>query len=209
MKKSKILSSVLIISGSLMIAAAVALNTYNMWDSTRAARSADAALDQIHQIQLQNHRSAQDEDELDLIGLLDPEQELLPTEMRVMTVDGYRYIGTLTFPALEIELPVMDDWDEERMTIAPCRYSGSYLENNMVVCGHNYNTHFGQLQNLQSGDEVIFTDANADSYTYIVETIETLSPTAIDEMKHSDYDLTLFTCTYSNQARVAVRCNMK
>ncbi len=207
MKKSKILSSILIISGSVMIAAAVALNTYNMWDSTRAARSADAALDQIHQIQLQNRRSAQSQDhELDP---LDSQSELLPTEMRVITVDGYRYIGTLTFPALEIELPVMDDWDEERMTIAPCRYSGSYLENNMVVCGHNYNTHFGQLQNLQPGDEVIFTDANADSYTYIVETTETLSPTAIDEMKHSDYDLTLFTCTYSNQARVAVRCNMK
>ena len=36
--------------------------------------------------------------------------------------------------------------------------------------------------------------------------VETLAPTAVDEMTGGDWDLTLFTCTYSGQARVTVRC---
>lgn len=212
--KRSVIAAFLIFIGILMIAAAAALMMYNLWDATRAAKSADAALETIHEIQLENKRTLQDQTSKPTepsggTATDESADELLPFEMKVMVVDGQRYIGTLIFPALEIELPVMADWDNDKMSIAPCRYSGSYLENNMVVCGHNYSTHFGRLEALQQNDEVIFTDPDGNSYHYTVKLTETLAATAIDEMNNSDYDLTLFTCNYSGYARVAVRCDQK
>jgi sortase (surface protein transpeptidase) len=34
----------------------------------------------------------------------------------------------------------------------------------------------------------------------------TVPPSSVYEVTHSEYDLTLFTCTYGGQARVVVRC---
>ena len=36
--------------------------------------------------------------------------------------------------------------------------------------------------------------------------METLMPTAVEEMESGDWDLTLFTCTVGGRTRVAVRC---
>lgn len=44
------------------------------------------------------------------------------------------------------------------------------------------------------------------AHRYTVMQVETLAPTAVEEMTGGDWDLTLFTCTYSGQARVTVRC---
>jgi sortase A len=44
------------------------------------------------------------------------------------------------------------------------------------------------------------------TYTYSVAEIDTLMPTAVEEMTDGDYDLTLFTCTYGGKSRVTVRC---
>ena len=46
-------------------------------------------------------------------------------------------------------------------------------------------------------------------YCYQVATLETLTSTATKEMTAGDYPLTLFTCDYSGQARIAVRCQQK
>ena len=51
-----------------------------------------------------------------------------------------------------------------------------------------------------------FTDVSGAVHRYTVMQVETLAPTAVDEMTGGDWDLTLFTCTYSGQARVTVRC---
>ncbi len=40
-------------------------------------------------------------------------------EMTVVEIDGYGYVGVLTIPALELELPVMSEWDAARLKIAP------------------------------------------------------------------------------------------
>ena len=39
--------------------------------------------------------------------------------------------------------------------------------------------------------------------------VATLTSTATKEMTAGDYPLTLFTCDYSGQARITVRCQQK
>lgn len=121
------------------------------------------------------------------------------------TVDS-EYIGYLTIPALGLELPVMSEWDYDRLKIAPCLYYGSVEENHMVIAAHNYSCHFGRISQLNFGDTVIFTDMAHNSYNYTVGDIETLGPLDTEEMIDSDWNLTLYTCTYSGAERITVRC---
>ena len=41
---------------------------------------------------------------------------------------------------------------------------------------------------------------------YIVEVIEVLDGTAVEEMITGDWDLSLYTCTYGGKSRLTVRC---
>lgn len=128
------------------------------------------------------------------------------SEMTVVDIDGHGYIGYLTVPALGLELPVMSEWDDLRLKMAPCRYFGSTKSHDLVICGHNYDHHFGRLKNLQTGDTVFFTGMDGVKTAYEVTEVETLQPTEIEQMIGSSYDLTLYTCTYGGQSRVTVRC---
>ena len=92
------------------------------------------------------------------------------------------------------------------MKISPCRYEGSIYLDNMVICGHNYSTHFGTLKELDAGDLVFFTDMDGNLFEYAVAETEILQPTAVEEMTSGNWDLTLFTCTVGGATRVTVRC---
>lgn len=133
--------------------------------------------------------------------VLDPNMEL-PTQ----EVEGRKYVGTIELPRFEITLPVMDGWSYKNLKIAPCRYGGSPYLNNLIICAHNYNRHFGQIKNLKIDDTVIFTDVRGNAFSYHVVQLEVLNPYDTDLMKAGDWDLTLFTCTIGGATRVTVRC---
>lgn len=65
------------------------------------------------------------------------------------------------------------------------------------------------MTNLQPGNEVTLQTMDGQEYCYQVATLETLISTATKEMTAGDYPLTLFTCDYSGQARITVRCQQK
>ena len=185
----------LIFTGLLLIAAALFLTGYNLFDQMRAQRSAAQAAAQLAERLPQTTKT----DVPDY--LLTPEME-----MPVETIDGVDYVGVLRIPALALELPVINQWSYPLLKIAPCRYSGSAYQNNLVLCAHNYASHFGNLKNLHIGDAVTFTDMDGNLFTYQVAELETLPPQATEEMENGDWDLTLFTCTVGGQSRVTVRC---
>ena len=122
------------------------------------------------------------------------------------TVDGVEYIGTLDIPALELTLPVIGRWSYPLLKEAPCRYTGSVYQDDLIISGHNYKGHFGTLERLSVGDTVLFTDMAGSEFTYRVSLLEELPGTAVEEMEAGEWDLTLFTCTLSGAGRVTVRC---
>lgn len=126
-------------------------------------------------------------------------------DMPLETINGIDYIGVLKIPALELELPVISEWNYSNLKTAPCRYRGSAYLNNLIICGHNYPSHFGKLKNLREGDRITFTDMDGNIFTYKMVERETLMPTSIDAMENGDWDLTLFTCTVDGQSRVIIR----
>ncbi len=200
MKKHKVRNIFLISAGSLLIAAALILTGYNLWDDYRASNAAAEVLHSMEELGVGQTQPSG--------GQEVPEYVWNPyMDMPAVTIDGYRYIGTVTILPLEVELPVMEEWDYTRMKIAPCRYSGSAYLNNLVICAHNYRSQFGRLDKLQKGDMVVFTDTVGNEFRYAVDQIETLAATAVEEMTSGNWDFTLFTCNYSGRARVTVRCS--
>ena len=126
-------------------------------------------------------------------------------EMPTLEIDGQTYIGYLELPTLGLSLPVMSEWSYPKLRIAPCRYWGSAYDDSLVILAHNYDRHFGRLQELAIGDPVQFIDADGVIYQYTVEKQEILEKPDVEKMVDSGYDLTLFTCTYGGRHRVTVR----
>ena len=191
----------LMTGGLLLIAAALFLTCFNLWDERRATNSAGEALRELEAVRPEEAEATEPGEAEIPAYLLDPGREMPAVE-----VDGGRYIGVLEVPALGLELPVMETWSYPNLRVAPCRYSGSAYQDDMIVAAHNYKTHFGQLKELRPGDEVRFTDTEGNVFRYAVAELETLGKYDVEEMTSGDWDLTLFTCTYGGQSRVTVRC---
>ena len=130
-------------------------------------------------------------------------------EMPTREIDGQTYIGMVEVPALELSLPVISEWTYPRLKKAPCRYVGSVYSKDMVICGHNYDRHFGRLKDLAVGDEVRFTDMDGNVFFYSVCGTEQLGKYAVEDMLAGEWDLTLFTCTKGGRMRVTVRCKLE
>ena len=194
------------ILGLLLLAAALCLSAYNIWDERRADSEAARVLSQVAEVipTPEPERVHAEEPVPEEIAdyVLFPEMEM-PT----IEVEGHDYIGKLSIPSLGLELPVMSQWNYPKLRIAPCRYAGSAYTDDLVLSAHNYQRHFGLLKNLEQGALVEFTDADGNLFSYEVAETETLEPTAIEEMKSGGWALTMFTCTPGGQARVAVRCD--
>lgn len=192
MKKK--LAVLLMSLGVLLIAAAAGVLVYNSYENKKAEEGSD--------IIVQSIRGYIEEKSLQDV-VIDPFDE----EMTVREIDGYGYIGYISVPKLEMDLPVMAECDNDRLKISPCRYYGSTKTDNLVIAAHNYKVHFGYLGNLKAGDLVIFTDMDAEVHKYIVNDVELLMPTDVDKVKDTGDDLILYTCNYGGTKRVVVRCS--
>lgn len=131
----------------------------------------------------------------------------LSIRQNAIDLDGERYVGYLSIPVLELELPVMSDWDYEKLKAAPCRQFGSAKTNDLVIAAHNYKKHFAQLTDLTQGDKVLFYEVDGTVHCYAVEQVDTLKPNEVERVKNSERDLVLYTCTYGGKARTAVFCS--
>lgn len=195
-RKKSTKGTLLISVGLLLIAAALILVIYNVWDAKRAAKESEAIVEKLETVI--------GDSQLDQPTYTDPEKEM-PTK----EIDGYSYIGILDIPTLGLHLPVMESWNYERLSISPCRYTGSYYSDDMVICAHNYAKHFSPIKWIDIGTDVYFTTVEGIVYHYQVSNRETLPATAVEDMidqTKEEWNLTLFTCNTSGQARCVVRC---
>ena len=195
----------MMILGLLLIAAALGLVIYNKLDSARADREAGTVMEELTAA-IEDNIAAQDTPEAII------EQEIYETqgEMASETIGNYEYIGSIEFPSLGITIPVTKDWSYPRLKIAACRFSGSYYDNDLVICAHNYEHFFARIRWLPIGAEVVLTTVHGREYRYVVVNRESLLPTAYEAMTDSaaDWDLTLFTCDPGGRTRCAVRCEL-
>lgn len=194
---------------SLVLGAAYLLRI-NRQESTVAQESSEGVLSSlVQQIQENTEETLAESDTMPELERYKP-VDLLTEEEKKMTevmIKGIPYIGYLSIPKLELDLPIISTWNSSRLKIAPCRYVGTVLGEDLVLMAHNYKSHFGKISQLETGDAVTFTDMDGNIINYEVVGEDILEPTAVEEMTAGIYDLTLFTCTYGGQYRVTVYCD--
>lgn len=180
--------------GAIFLLAALGLVIFNREQAAQAAEASDRTLPVLHAAIAERTRESRP-----VSGSTEAEEPL--------EIDGEQYLGILTIPALELELPVLSDLSSAKLQLGPCRYYGA-IDRNLVIAAHNYARHFGRLNELHAGDALYLTDVSGRRHSYRVSGVEILSATAIEEMLQSGYELTLFTCTYGGAERVTVRCEI-
>ena len=207
-KKKNQIGKIFTITGLLLFAAALALSVYNLWDGYRAEQSREKLLeeyrDKNQNISGEGEQAEESDGQIPDYQL-NPEREM--PEITLEDLDGAACIGVLEIPKIDLKLPVLSEWSYPLLKKAPCRYSGSAYLDNLVIAAHNYRTHFGKLKELETGDEVIFTDAAGNRFEYKVAAVEALTPQSVEDMTSGEWALSLFTCTLDGKNRVTVRCD--
>lgn len=165
----------------------VGVAAYNYWDDDRANTAAVWTTLTLYE-QIEEYQENGGENDSQLIE-----------------IDGEFYTGILSIPSLDLELPINNELNDERLKASPCRYSGD-ISSSMVIAAHNYKTHFGEILNLIYGDTLIITDAAGNKHHYTVELLTVLNESDVDAMINTLYDLTLFTCTSDRKNRITIRC---
>lgn len=204
--KSNWIKKLSLAGGLLCIAAALFLVGGNLAESSRAARTVQTAMEQLKPTALTPEKNADQPEQAEPLPetFSDPDSGL-----SVIELDGAYYMGYLSIPSLGLELPVQSSWSYPQLKVSPCRYKGTAEAGDLIVAAHNYDSHFGRLHTLNVGDAVYFTDVTGAAFSYTVAQVETLQPTAIEQMEGGEWDLTLFTCTAGGKARVTVRCTWR
>lgn len=174
--------------GALMMTIALFLGVHYVMDEWRSGGYASSALQVLEQVEQTG--------------------ETIPSEMGLPAYEanGRVYVGTLTIPALDMVLPIMDSYTPYNRKVGPSIYWGSPEESFMVIAGYGFQGHFAPLKKLTAGDEVLYAGVGGEPLRYTVAKVEILKPSEVEEMLSGTYPLTLFTSTTGGNSRLAVRC---
>lgn len=207
--KRKILGTAFVVLGAVLILIALSAVIINLWQEEMSGLNADHAMEQLWE-QMTVDPVPATPDTPDTPALL-PENgstsdapEFRP--MPEIQVDGISYVGYLSIPALNLELPVISESTEQNLEIAPCRFFGTVYQKDFVIGGHRYRRHFRKLSTIGYGERLSFTDVEGNVYIYEVAECEVLEPNQAEYLCSGDWDLSLFTCTPGGMTRVVLRC---
>lgn len=191
--KRKVRGSILIILGLLLAFSGAALYANYERQAALAEQNAEVLLTELSRTM----------EERRLKGIVTEAPE---GQMPQILLEGHALIGILEAEEAGIRLPIIENWSYENLQYSPCRYSGTLEEGNLILLGHNYYRHLGNLGQLEAGDAVTFIDISGKSHAFQVAAAEVLKPTQVEELKSNPYPLAIFTCTDGGESRYVVYC---
>ena len=131
--------------GAVLILSALLLFFHNRQEDVQAGQEAESLLENVEAVietkRIKAPVTSKQPDTAPSTTPLDP-------QMPVVMLDGYEYVGYVEIPVLGLKLPVMSEWDYNRLKLAPCRQFGSSRTDDLVIAAHNYESHFGHLKDL-------------------------------------------------------------
>lgn len=135
-----------------------------------------------------------------------------------VTMEGYKVIGVVKIPKIEIEYPILDietynpEDTNEPMKISIVKYWGVDVNEygNISIAGHNKydGTMFGKTKNLEIGDIVELTDLKKKTIQYEIYDKFVTDPNDVTILATTDNtirEVTLITCTNGNKERLILK----
>lgn len=130
------------------------------------------------------------------------------------TGSTYSTTGIIDIPKINISYPIINDYSESNLNIAPTKFVGPEINTpgNFVIVGHNnWNKEFfSNLNKLEKNDIITLTDHNNNSLDYKVYNIyETKQNdfSCLSQETNGKIELTLITCIKNQKnKRLIIKC---
>ena len=131
----------------------------------------------------------------------------------MLEFEGYKVIGIIKIPAIDLEYPIIDRTTKETMLKSISRFWGGDINSYSNVClaGHNNKitlTMFGKNKNLKNGDSIFLTDLTGLTIEYKIYDSFITDPDDVKILQTSDSsvrEVTLITCTNGRANRLITK----
>ena len=163
------LQIVCILAGLLLLLTGVILVFHNFWEEYQAGLHSQEILTNVR-------TSLQEETSSDYNSINGSMEDFSPaspeSEQEISSQKKDDAIGILHLPDLDLTLPVLGEYSESLLKTAPCVFSGSWEQglHGLVIAGHNYKTHFQDIERLKPG--TVFTFQTLDRITHFLQVEE-------------------------------------
>ncbi len=113
---------------------------------------------------------------------------------------GYKVVGKIKIPKLQIEKYILEETSQETLKVAVTKTCGPKVNEigNFCISGHNYPQTFGKIKDLEIGDKILLTDTYNREMTYQIYDTYKVSPTDVSCLSQEtagEREVTLITCT--------------
>lgn len=127
-------------------------------------------------------------------------------------LNGYKVIGIIKIPKIDLEYPILETTNEESLNFSITKFWGNKINaiGNITLAGHNNlsGTMFGKLNKLQEGDIIELTDMQNVTLKYEVFKTYVIDPNDIScilQEQEGVREITLITCENGNNNRYIVK----
>lgn len=126
--------------------------------------------------------------------------------------EGYKVVGIIRIPKIEIEYPIIEKTNEQTMKVSITKFWGKDVNDkgNYTVAGHNNmdGTMFGKTKRLEIGDTIEMTDLNGNTIEYNIFSKYVTEPndvSCVNSIEKDSREITLITCTNGRSNRLIIK----
>ena len=129
---------------------------------------------------------------------------------------GYKILGIIKIPKIDMEYPIIDKTDEKAMKVSITKFWGNNINEigNFSMAGHNYygGTFFGDIKKLNNGDIIEMIDLTGRKIEYEIFDKYVTDPndvTCVNSVENNRKEITLITCTNGRSNRLIIKASEK
>lgn len=133
-------------------------------------------------------------------------------EEKEMEYKGYKVVGMITIPKINLEYPILSETTNETMRLSITKFwgNGANQIGNFTLAGHNNydGTMFGKTKNLEIGDTIEITDMKIITKQYTIYDKYITDPNDISVIEVDEFgtrEVTLITCSNGNKERLILK----
>ena len=127
-------------------------------------------------------------------------------------IDGYRVLGLIRIPKIELEYPILSETTNKSMKKSITKFWGPDLNQvgNLTLAGHNNHdgTMFGKVKKLEIGDIIEIEDLYKNVVKYEIFNMYVIDPndvSCVESVNPDSREVTLITCTNGNKNRLITK----
>ena len=134
------------------------------------------------------------------------------TETIEAELGGYKVIGIIKIPKINLEYPILEKTNTESLNISITKFWGNEINEigNVTLAGHNNlnGVMFGKIKKLENGDIIELTDKQNITLKYEIFETNVIDPNDIScilPIEKGTREVTLITCTNGRANRFIVK----